>query len=51
MEKDVNLQGLTVWVTISSMGLIESIFFDSNINQNNYLHMPQTELSPGVKNQ
>ena len=51
LEKDNNLPGLTVWAAISCMGLIGPIFFESTVNQDNYLHMLQTEFWPRVENQ
>ena len=51
LEKDVNLPGVTVWAAISSMEIIGPIFFDGTVNQDNYLHMLQTEFWPRIENQ
>ena len=51
MEKDFNLPGITVWAAISCMGLIGPIFFESSMNQDNYLRMLRTEFWPRVENQ
>ena len=48
LEKDINLLGETVWAAISCMGLIGSIFFESTVNQDNYLHMLQTVTKPSA---
>jgi hypothetical protein len=49
LEKDVNLTGVTVWATISVTGIIGPVFFDGTLNQNNYLHVLQTEFWPRVE--
>ncbi|XP_054449778.1 uncharacterized protein LOC129087027 [Pteronotus mesoamericanus] len=49
LEKDINLPGVTVWAAISVMGIIGPVFFDGPVNQNNYLHVLQTELWPRVE--
>jgi hypothetical protein len=49
LEKDVNVPGVTVWAAISVTGIIRPVFFDGTVNQNNYLHVLQTEFWPRVE--
>jgi hypothetical protein len=49
LEKDVNLPGVTVWAAISVTGIIGPVFFDGTFDQNNYLHVLQTEFWPRVE--
>jgi hypothetical protein len=51
LEKDVNLPGATVWAAISVTSIIGPVFFDDTVNQNNYLHVLQTEFWPRVEHE
>jgi hypothetical protein len=51
LAKDVDLPEVTIWAAISVTGIIEPVFSDGTLNQNNYLHVLQTEFWPRVEHE